>query len=42
VTRRIKVEGPVEIGQVIASNLLEEKVDLITTRKIKKKKFLSH
>jgi len=36
VTRRIKVEAPVEIGQVIASNLLGEKVDLIATRKINK------
>jgi CxxC motif-containing protein len=37
VTRWIKVEGPVEIGQVIASILLGEKVDLIVTRNIEKK-----
>jgi len=36
VTRRINVEAPVEIGQVIASNLLEEGIDLIATRKINK------
>ena len=37
ITRRIKVEAPVEIGQVIASNLLGEDIDLIATRKIEKK-----
>ena len=42
ITRRIKVKAPVEIGQTIASNLLGEKVDLIATRKIEKKKSLSH
>jgi len=41
VTRRIKVEVPVEIGQVVASNLLNENIDLIATRKIEKKKSLS-
>ena len=41
-TRRIKAEAPIEIGQIIASNLLGEKVDLIATRKIEKKKSLSH
>ena len=42
ITRRIKVKAPVEIGQTIASNLLGEKVDLIATGKIEKKKSLSH
>jgi len=42
VTRQIKVEAPIEIDQVIASNLLGEKVDLIAVRKIEKKKSLSH
>ena len=41
ITRRIKVEAPVEIGQVVAFNLLNENVDLIATRKIEKKKSLS-
>jgi len=41
ITRRIKVEAPVEIGQVVASNLLNENIDLIATRKIEKKKSLS-
>jgi len=36
ITRRIKVDAPVEIGWVVASNLLGEKVDLMATRKIKK------
>jgi len=30
------VDAPVEISQVVASNLLGEKVDLMATRKIKK------
>ncbi len=37
ITRRIKVEAPVTIGQVVASNLLNENIDLVATRKIKKK-----
>ena len=41
ITRRIKVDAPVEIGQVVASNLLNENIDLIATRKIEKKKSLS-
>jgi len=41
ITRRIKVEAPVTIGQVVASNLLNENIDLIATRKIEKKKSLS-
>jgi CxxC motif-containing protein len=36
ITRRIKVEAPIEIGQAVASNLLNENIDLIATRKIKK------
>ncbi|MCJ7473225.1 MAG: DUF1667 domain-containing protein, partial [Actinobacteria bacterium] len=34
ITRRIKVEAPVEIGQTIASNLFGEDIDLIATRKV--------
>jgi CxxC motif-containing protein len=34
ITRRIKVEAPIEIGQVIASNLLDNNIDLIATRKV--------
>ena len=41
ITRRIKVDAPIEIGQVVASNLLNENIDLIATRKIEKKKSLS-
>lgn len=41
ITRRIKIEAPIEIGQVVASNLLNENIDLIATRKIEKKKSLS-
>jgi len=40
-TRRIKVDAPVEIGQIVASNLLDNNIDLIATRKIEKKKSLS-
>ena len=41
ITRRIKVDAPIEIGQVVAFNLLNENIDLIATRKIEKKKSLS-
>ena len=37
ITRRIKVEAPIEIGRVVASNLLGENINLVATRKIKKK-----
>jgi len=37
ITRRIKVEAPVTIGQVVAFNLLDEKIDLVATREIEKK-----
>jgi CxxC motif-containing protein len=36
ITRRIKVDAPVEIGQIVASNLFDNNIDLIATRKIKK------
>jgi CxxC motif-containing protein len=41
ITRRIKVNAPVKIGQIVASNLLDNNIDLIATRKIEKKKSLS-
>ena len=41
ITRRIKVEAPVTIGQVVAFNLLDKNIDLVVTRKIEKKKSLS-
>jgi len=41
ITRRIKVEAPIEIGQMVASNLLDNNIDLVATRKIEKKKSLS-
>jgi len=34
ITRRIKVEAPVEIGQVVAFNLLDKNIDLVATRKV--------
>ena len=34
ITRRIKVEAPIEIGQVVAFNILNENIDLVTTRKV--------
>lgn len=34
ITRQLKVESPIKIGQIIASNLLGGKVGLIATRKI--------
>ena len=37
ITRRIKVDAPVEIGQIVASNLLDNNIDLIATRKVKMK-----
>ena len=40
-TRRIKVEAPIEIGWIVASNLLGKNIDLIATRKIKNKNSLS-
>ena len=41
ITRRIKVDAPVEIGKVVVPNLLDNNIDLIATRKIKKKNTLS-
>jgi len=41
ITRRIKAEAPIEIGQIIASNLLGEDIDLIATRKVEKKYSIS-
>jgi len=34
ITRQIKVEAPIEIGQIVASNLLGESIDLVATRKV--------
>ena len=34
ITRQLKVESPIKIGQVLASNLLDNNIDLIATRKI--------
>jgi len=39
ITHHLKVEAPVTIGQVVAKNLLGENIDLVATRKIKKKNF---
>ena len=40
ITRHLKVKAPIEIGQAVAFNLLGEKIDLVATRKIKKKNSL--
>lgn len=40
ITHRIKVEAPVTIGQVVAKNLLGENIELIATRKAKRKNIL--
>jgi len=34
ITRRIEVEAPIEIGQMVAKNLLSEDINLIATRKV--------
>jgi CxxC motif-containing protein len=39
ITRRIKVEAPVEIGQIVVSSLLDNNIDLIATRKVKMKMY---
>jgi len=39
ITRQLKVKSPVKIGQIIASNLLDNNIDLIATRKIIEKNF---
>jgi len=41
ITRQLKVEAPVTIGQVVTFNLLNENIDLVATRKIERKKSLS-
>jgi len=34
ITRHLKVKAPVAIGKIVAKNLLNEKIDLIATRKV--------
>ena len=34
ITRCLKMKAPIKIGQVIASNLLDNNIDLIATRKV--------
>ena len=34
ITHQLKVKSPIKIGQVVASNLLDNNIDLIATRKI--------
>ena len=41
ITRRIKAEAPIEIGQMVASNLLGEKIDLVATRNVEKENSIS-
>jgi CxxC motif-containing protein len=40
ITQHLKVNAPIEIGQIVASNLFDNNIDLIATRKIKRKIFL--
>ncbi len=34
ITRCVKIKAPIKIGQMVASNLLGEDIDLIATRKV--------
>ena len=34
VTHGLKIDAPIEIGQIVASNLLDKKISLVATRKI--------
>lgn len=34
ITRQITVKAPIEIGQVVAKNLLDKKINLVATRKV--------
>ena len=36
-THQIEVEAPVEIGQLLADNLLDEGIQLVATRKVRRK-----
>jgi len=40
IIRHLKVESPIEIGQIVVSNLLNKNIDLVATRKIEKKNSL--
>jgi CxxC motif-containing protein len=40
ITHQIKVEAPIEIGQVVAKDLLDEDIDLVATRKVNRKNIL--
>jgi CxxC motif-containing protein len=37
-THSIEVEAPIEIGQVIVPNIIENGIDLIATRRVKSKR----
>lgn len=39
ITHQFKVEAPIAIGQVVARDLLNKKIDLIATRKVNRKDF---
>jgi len=34
ITQHLKVKAPIEIGQVVAKNLLDKKINLVATRKV--------
>ena len=40
IIRHLKAEAPIEIGQIVVSNLLNKNIDLVATRKIEKKNSL--
>lgn len=41
ITRQLKIDAPVEIGQIAAKDLLGRDIDLVATRKIEKKNSIS-
>ena len=40
ITRHLKVKAPIEIGRVVAKDLLDKDIDLVATRKINRKNIL--
>jgi len=40
ITHHLKVKAPIEIGRVVAKDLLDKDIDLVATRKINRKNIL--
>jgi len=36
ITHQLKVQAPVEIGDIISDNILDQQIELVATRKVKK------